>query len=39
VEWSINGLPPRLLSRRSPRWPDGVYDADVYFDADPAGNT
>jgi N-methylhydantoinase B len=38
VEWSINDS-RRRLQREIERWPDGVYDADIYFDADPAGNT
>ncbi len=37
VEWSINDS-RRRLQREIERWPDGVYDADVYFDADPQGN-
>ncbi|HEY4928239.1 MAG TPA: hydantoinase B/oxoprolinase family protein [Acidimicrobiales bacterium] len=38
VEWSINDS-RRRLRREIERWPDGTYDADIYFDADPAGNT
>lgn len=38
VEWSIDDS-RRRLQREIERWPDGVYEADTYFDADPAGNT
>jgi len=38
VEWSINDS-RRRLQREIEAWPDGTYSADIYFDADPAGNT
>ncbi len=38
VEWSMNDS-RRRLRREIERWPDGTYEADVFFDADPAGNT
>ena len=38
VDWSINDS-RRRLQREIERWPDGTYDADVYFDSDPQGNT
>ncbi|MGO9029944.1 MAG: hydantoinase B/oxoprolinase family protein [Acidimicrobiales bacterium] len=38
VEWSINDS-RRRLQREIAQWPDGVYDADIYVDSDPAGNT
>jgi len=38
VEWSINDS-RRRLQREIERWPDGTYAADIFFDADPAGNT
>lgn len=37
VDWSIDES-RRRLRREIERWPDGVYEADVYFDADPVGN-
>ncbi len=37
VDWSINDS-RRRLQREIERWPDGTYEADIYFDADPAGN-
>ena len=37
VDWSINDTARRLGEEIS-SWPDGVYDADVYVDADPSGN-
>ncbi|MDX6741465.1 hydantoinase B/oxoprolinase family protein [Actinocorallia sp. A-T 12471] len=38
VEWSI-GDATRRFSAEIAAWPDGVYEADVYVDSDPAGNT
>ena len=38
VEWSIDDSRRRLQNEIS-TWPDGTYDADIYFDADPQGNT
>lgn len=38
VEWSIDDTRRRFQSEIE-RWPDGTYEADIYFDADPQGNT
>ena len=37
VDWSIADA-HRRFSTEIAAWPDGTYQADVYFDADPAGN-
>jgi len=37
VDWSIADA-RRRFSQEIAAWPDGTYEADVYFDADPAGN-
>lgn len=37
VEWSINDARRRVQAEIG-KWPDGVYEASVYFDADPQGN-
>jgi N-methylhydantoinase B len=37
MDWSIIDA-RRRFSREIEAWPDGTYQADVYFDADPAGN-
>ena len=37
VDWSIADA-RRRFSEEIAAWPDGTYEADVYFDADPAGN-
>ena len=37
VDWSIDDA-RRRFSGEIAEWPDGTYVADVYFDADPAGN-
>jgi len=37
VDWTIDDA-RRRLSEEIRAWPDGTYDADVYVDADPAGN-
>jgi N-methylhydantoinase B len=38
MDWSITDA-RRRFSQEIAAWPDGTYVADVYFDADPAGNT
>lgn len=38
VDWSI-GDATRRFSSEIAGWPDGTYEADVYVDSDPAGNT
>lgn len=38
VEWSIADA-TRRFSAEIASWPDGVYEADVYVDHDPQGNT
>jgi N-methylhydantoinase B len=38
VAWSI-GEAARRLRAEIAAWPDGTYEADVYVDSDPAGNT
>ena len=38
VDWTIDDA-DRRFSDEIARWPDGIYEADVYVDADPAGNT
>lgn len=38
VEWSIADA-TRRFSDEIRSWPDGTYEADVYVDHDPAGNT
>jgi len=38
VEWSIDDS-RRRLQKEIDTWPDGTYEADIYFDADPQGNT
>ena len=38
VDWTI-GDTHRRFKEEIARWPDGTYDADVYVDSDPAGNT
>jgi N-methylhydantoinase B len=38
VEWSIDDS-RRRLQQEIRTWPDGTYEADIYFDADPQGNT
>jgi N-methylhydantoinase B len=37
MDWSITDA-RRRFSQEIAAWPDGTYQADVYFDADPAGN-
>jgi N-methylhydantoinase B len=37
VDWTITDA-HRRFSQEIAAWPDGTYEADVYFDADPAGN-
>jgi N-methylhydantoinase B len=37
VEWSINETRRRMQAEIG-KWPDGRYESDIYFDADPAGN-
>jgi N-methylhydantoinase B len=37
MDWSITDA-RRRFSQEIAAWPDGTYEADVYFDADPAGN-
>jgi N-methylhydantoinase B len=37
VDWTIADA-HRRFSEEIARWPDGTYEADVYVDADPAGN-
>jgi N-methylhydantoinase B len=37
IEWSIADA-RRRFSQEIAAWPDGTYESDVYFDADPAGN-
>ena len=37
MDWSITDA-RRRFSQEIAAWPDGTYAADVYFDADPAGN-
>ena len=38
VQWSIDDS-RRRLQREIEQWPDGTYEADVFFDSDPQGNT
>jgi N-methylhydantoinase B len=38
VDWTIADA-HRRFSEEIARWPDGTYEADVYVDSDPAGNT
>lgn len=38
VEWSISDA-ARRFSGEIAEWQDGTYEADVYVDSDPAGNT
>jgi N-methylhydantoinase B len=38
VDWTIDDA-RRRFSDEIARWRDGTYEADVYVDADPAGNT
>src|SRR4051794_17897491 len=38
VDWTIADAHQRFASEIS-TWPDGTYEADVYVDSDPAGNT
>jgi N-methylhydantoinase B len=38
VDWTIADT-HRRFTEEIARWPDGTYEADVYVDADPAGNT
>ncbi|MCU1458594.1 MAG: Hydantoinase B/oxoprolinase [Actinomycetia bacterium] len=37
VDWTIEDA-HRRFSAEIAQWPDGVYEADVYVDTDPAGN-
>ncbi|MGP0032484.1 MAG: hydantoinase B/oxoprolinase family protein [Acidimicrobiales bacterium] len=37
MDWSITDA-RRRFSQEIAAWPDGTYEADIYFDADPAGN-
>ena len=38
VDWTIDDTHRRFREEIA-RWPDGTYEADVYVDSDPAGNT
>jgi len=38
VDWTLDDA-HRRFSEEITRWPDGTYEADVYVDCDPAGNT
>ncbi|MGH9060150.1 MAG: hydantoinase B/oxoprolinase family protein, partial [Acidimicrobiales bacterium] len=38
VDWSIADA-RRRFSAEIAAWPDGTYEADIYVDSDPAGNT
>jgi N-methylhydantoinase B len=38
VDWTIDDT-RRRFKEEIARWPDGVYESDVYVDSDPAGNT
>jgi N-methylhydantoinase B len=38
VDWTIDDA-KRRFSEEIAQWPDGTYEADVYVDSDPAGNT
>ncbi len=38
VDWSISDATRRFAAEIA-GWPDGTYEADVYVDSDPAGNT